>query len=608
MAGVVLASCTVTEYNDNTTLEGADTVVASIGEDTRTTYGTEEDGAHKVLWSEGDRILVATGSGNANQATYTTKDGGSTSAVFVSDDPSKKLDFSSGAIAGYPSENMYITSTDPDKEIFFTIPKIQEYCENSFADNAMPMISDVTYENVFHFKNAAGVLRLMISSDRSVSVSSITVTSSQYICGESGYIPKHSRYFFDSSMMCSNTVTVDCGSGVKVGSDGTAFNIVVPHQTYEDLTIIVKTSDKKEQMFQMKEGKSITIQRSVISTIPLKLDNLVDSKAPSASIEVSDISFDRFKIEVSITNTSSYFCGLTTKKQYDPDFILSTIENGNPYTAPLFYKGLVSRFQEEMEDILLVPGETYTLWIIPVKTEGEYTIHDIFATDVTMKTFTPGGSINITTSNLYIDRAMIAMDIIAEEAMYIYSNLIHENEIAAYDTEEKKIEHLLDPEGYSTVFNNDEEHFERKFLKPDTKYTFLSIAIDSKGQYGPLYEQILSTEALPYNNLIVKIDKNLAELQKTSTVKWTVTGGKAHEYRYIFRESDGHLWQNTLERSVITAQEMMFMQPDIYYISKTKESQAVLSGLTSGKEYVIVVTAADENGNGSIADSWIFTY
>lgn len=607
MAGVVLASCTVTEYNDNTTLEGADTVVASIGEDTRTTYGTEEDGAHKVLWSAGDRILVATGSGNANQATYTTKDGGSTSAVFVSDDPSKKLDFSSGAIAGYPSENMYITSPDPDKEIFFTIPEVQEYCENSFADNAMPMISDVTYDNVFHFKNAAGVMRLILSSDRSVSVSSITVTSSQYICGESGYIPKHSRYFFDSSMMCSNTVTVDCGSGVKVGSDGTAFNIVVPHQTYEDLTIIVKTSDKKEQMFQMKEGKSITIQRSVISTIPLKLDNLAANNGPYASIEVSDITFNNFNIDVSIKNTSSYYCGLVRKKDYDPQTILRSIEYVTKYTSPLSYSGSVMKFQEEMADVLLEPGETYILWIVPSKS-GDYTISDIYTATATLKSFTSGGNISITTSGLTIDRTSISIKVSAKGAMCIYSTLIPEDKMSSFNTEQKKIDHLLAPGGTSTVFNSSDDNFVRKSLKPGVNYTFLSIAVDRNGKYGPLFEEVYTTESIPYNSMTVTIDKDIDELRSTSTVKWSVSGGEASEYRYIFRGTDGNLWKNTLEGSVQTAQEIMFMSPDIYYISKTKESQAVLSGLTSGKEYVIVVTAADENGNGSIADSWIFTY
>ena len=52
----------------------------------------------------------------------------------------------------------------------------------------------------------------------------------------------------------------------------------------------------------------------------------------------------------------------------------------------------------------------------------------------------------------------------------------------------------------------------------------------------------------------------------------------------------------------------MYLDPGMYYISHTSEHEAVPAGMIAGKEYIIVVVAADAEGNISEADSWIFTY
>lgn len=615
IATAAVASCTIVEDNGFSN-HAADTFTASIGEETRTTFGQKEGDSYKVLWSEGDKIVVATGSGSQNQGTYVTSEGGSTSAVFTSEDSSRKLDVSGGAIAGYPAEDFYITAADSDKEVYFTIPEIQMYHEGSFADGTMPMISDVTYEPTFRFRNAAGVLRLNLSAQqKTLSVSSITVTSSQNICGECGYIPKNDRYFFDSSMLGSNSVTLSCGSGVAISSEAKPFNIVVPHQTYEDLTITVKTSDGKEQVFRMKEGKEITVGRSTISTIPLEIDNAAASKDPTAEISVYDISYDNFSVEVNIRNSTSYFCGITTKKDFDPSFIISSLEYSVSYTTPLYYKGSISKFQEEMADVLLKPGEDYVFWVVPANKSGEYTVNDFARADIRMKSFTSGGNINVSISNLKIDQTSISMNVNAKEAKFIYNVLLPEDALESNITTQEKIDFLLAPSTFSTVFNSS-DIFISKYLKPGSKYLLLSIAVDSNGRYGDLYEETFETESIPYNGLTVLIEKDIERLRNSSLVSWNTDGGTADGYRYIFRETSGNLWKSTLEQSVTTAQEKMFMDPGLYYIEKTTENSITLSGLAKGTEYILIVTAvqdsgkglADPSSKGSIADSWIFTY
>mgnify|MGYP003296472389 FL=1 len=106
----------------------------------------------------------------------------------------------------------------------------------------------------------------------------------------------------------------------------------------------------------------------------------------------------------------------------------------------------------------------------------------------------------------------------------------------------------------------------------------------------------------------VSIDRDVEKVRTSSAISWTISGGSPAEYRYIFKETDSYLWNNTLEGSVTTAQDKMYLDPGMYYISHTSEPEAVPAGMIAGKEYIIVVVAADAEGNISEADSWTFTY
>ena len=167
---------------------------------------------------------------------------------------------------------------------------------------------------------------------------------------------------------------------------------------------------------------------------------------------------------------------------------------------------------------------------------------------------------------------------------------------------------LLEPGGKSTVLDSNSDIFVRKFLKPGSVMVLAAMAIDRIGQYGPLTVEYFVTEHIPYNSIRISIDKDIDKLRQSSAISWSTANGTATEYRYIFKETDSYLWENSLEGSVLTAQEKMYIDPDLYYISHTSAQEAVLNGLVSGQEYVIVVVAADSSGNISVADSWKFIY
>lgn len=610
-AALLSASCS--QIIEDVKSEGAEAVIATIGQETRTSIGEEEDGARKVLWSEGDRIILSAGTSSNLKAIYKAADYGSATAAFIPEDASKTVDFSAGIIAGYPVEEMYIGKPDGNTELYFTIPSEQHYVSGSFDEGAMPMISDVAYEPVLNFHNAAGVLRLNLSSESSaISIASITITTSEYISGECGYIPNSKKIFFDDSMICSNQVSLICDGGVKISSSPVPFYIVVPHQTYSDMSICVTTTDGKQQTFRMKSGKEISIKRSTITTIPLLLNQIDDAQDPKFTIKIESVTFENIRVSIEIKNTQSYFCGLQTKESFlkdlDSGYLLESLPYTNPYTAPLSYTGNITSFQEALGDVLIEAGQSYVIWFVPYDKNGEYTKDDLKYVETMTKGFTSGGSVKVSYSDLVIDMTSISMTVSASGSSYIYCQLLPDEVLLNYPEEKDKINMLLTPGSGSTVFDKYQDILIRKQLRPGARMTLIAVAIDRNGKYGPLLTEHFETDHIPYNDLEVSIDKDLAAFRNTSTINWSSSGGDVVQYRYILKETGSHLWQNVFEQSVEMAQETMYLSPGLYYITSLEGTSAKISNLTEGTEYIMIVVAVDADGNISVADSWTFTY
>lgn len=247
--------------------EAASAVTATIGTGTKTSLGDKENGIYKILWTKGDRISIYS-DGAPEDAAFFTEEDGKTTAVFSAEEGAGTLDFTKGAIAAYPAERAEISGLD---EIRIDIPKVQYYQEDSFGEEAMPMVSDVTESPDFTFHNAAGVLNLQLRTTLGdFTVKSITIsTSDGFLSGQCRYNPETRRYVTDNGGNYSNKVILDCGKGVNIGIKETSFMIVVPHQEYQDLAICVSSTTGLEQTFNMKDGKSLEVGRSSVLNIPL---------------------------------------------------------------------------------------------------------------------------------------------------------------------------------------------------------------------------------------------------------------------------------------------------------------------------------------------------
>lgn len=613
VAAILITSCSPYEGKEEQPDRSRSPIFAQIEGETRTSIGEKGSKGYKVVWNKGDRIIVSTGTSSKNQMVYVTEETGTAYASFYPEDNERALDFSGGAIAGYPVDNMYLGAPDAEKEVYFTIPSVQNYSKDSFDSDAMPMISDITNEPSLQFHNAAGVIRLMVSTELSdIKVSSISITTSGIISGECGYIPSSREIFFDDSMLSANEVTLNCQDGVEISDNPTAFHIVAPHQTYGDMTIKVLTHEGLQQTFSMKGGKEIQIGRSSIASIPLKLTSLSQEGKPKITAKVISTTFSNIRFEVKMENITSYYCGLQTKLSFYNDtesgHLLSSIPYMTAYTGPLSYTGNISSFQSELKDVLIEPGQSYVIWFIPFKSSGNYTADDIVYIETMTQSYRPGGSVKVHYTDLEIDKTSISMRLNAPGASHIYAQLMTETEYSRFRSEAEIVKMFLAPGGRCTVLDSDSDIFIRKFLKPGTTMVMVAMAIDRIGKYGPLTVEYFVTEHIPYNSIKLSIEKDIDKLHHSSTINWSTTNGAATEYRYILKETDSYLWKNTLEESVLTAQEKMYIDPELYYITHTSTPEAVLNGLVSGQEYIIVAVAVDSSNNISVADSWRFIY
>lgn len=284
---LLLASCALEEVTSPETAGNeAVPVTATIGAETKTTLGSKEDGAYKVLWSKGDRIAVRTGNATA-QTSYVTSEEGETTATFTAEDINASPDFTKGAIAVYPAEGAEINATD---KVYLTIPQEQSYAEGSFDDDAMPMVSSFTRKPEFTFHNAAGALNLQLYTTLGdFDVKSVTITTTEgFLSGKCRYIPETRTYKTDDAASAYyNKVVLNCGKGVTIGKNARSFFVVVPHGEYKDLAICVKSTKGLEQTFNLKDGKTLAVDRASVLNIPLLANKMAEPEYPTISIDWS---------------------------------------------------------------------------------------------------------------------------------------------------------------------------------------------------------------------------------------------------------------------------------------------------------------------------------
>ncbi|MBO5820205.1 MAG: leucine-rich repeat domain-containing protein, partial [Alistipes sp.] len=239
--------------------------------------------AQKTVWTNGDQVSVFYRS-DANQKWEYNGPTGSRTADIYRVEAGQYTQKLPKVVVVYPyNENYYINPETCDIQAF--MPAEQTYMKDSYGLDGNIMIS-AGYYNQFSLKNVCGWLKVQLEGNGEM-IKSITLRgnngeqvageiyinsadASSALASEMGEITDEGdgmtggaggNLVFEDTVI--KEVTLDCGNGVGLGAEATAFYIALPPQTFANgLTITVTAVDGTEMI--KSTSNEIVIERNHI--------------------------------------------------------------------------------------------------------------------------------------------------------------------------------------------------------------------------------------------------------------------------------------------------------------------------------------------------------
>lgn len=279
VAAVMFAACSKDAINEQSTTnpfdEAPETLTVGF-EDDQTRIELNE--AQKTVWTKGDLVSVFYRS-DANQKWQYTGETGERVAELTRVEAGVATEAMKRVVVVYPyNENYYINTETYNVQA--TLPAVQNYLKDSYGLDGNIMISSSEY-NQFSLKSVCGWLKLQLTGNGE-KITSITLkgNNGEQVAGElyinsadaTSTLASQSGTAGDDSQAGGNLVfedtilkelTLECGEGVTLGAEATAFYIALPPQTFkEGFTIDIRDVDG----FSMTKStnKGLTIMRNTI--------------------------------------------------------------------------------------------------------------------------------------------------------------------------------------------------------------------------------------------------------------------------------------------------------------------------------------------------------
>ena len=274
LVATIFVACTTDQTQDIAVrIEVPETLTVSFEENSRIQL---QDG--KTVWTEGDLVSVFYRS-NANQKWQFQGQTGERTGNLKCIANGQATQELSDIVVVYPyNESYYINPRTCNVQA--SLPATQTYLADSYGLNGNIMISQSEY-NQIALKSVCGWLKVQLTGNGEA-VQSITlkgnngeqvagqvyINSADATCtlaAEDGLSGDDSiaggNLVFDDTIFTS--VTLNCGEGVTLGSEPTAFYIALPPQTFENgVTVEIECLHCKTAI--KSTDNTITIQRNVI--------------------------------------------------------------------------------------------------------------------------------------------------------------------------------------------------------------------------------------------------------------------------------------------------------------------------------------------------------
>ena len=298
LAIVAFAACEQAPIEEQSAIryEAPDSITVGFeGDDTR----IQLNEAQKTVWNSGDEVSVFYHSNGNQKWQYTGEDGAREANLSCVQDATGSTAITK-TIVVYPYDETYWLNTD-SYCIEATTPATQHYAVDSYGVGDNLMVSQGEFTQ-FSLKNVYGWLKLQLTGDGET-IKSIkfrgndgeqvagliyvdTATAEATIAAEMGDADDNnasSNLVFEDTILTE--VTLDCGEGVALGKEATAFYIALPPQTFEQ-GFTVEIEDIEGYIMEQSTDKALTIERNHIQ--PMAAFEFINPNPPTQSAPASN--------------------------------------------------------------------------------------------------------------------------------------------------------------------------------------------------------------------------------------------------------------------------------------------------------------------------------
>lgn len=323
----LLASC---KKNDNDGTADGQGFKASIEQSSESrTHGEVgvNDNVVNVKWTAADQILVANNADNAGTTTtltYELTEGENTGdGIFYTGQPHDDF-FHPNYAAIYPNVNPDGTANSLSRTTAtFNLPATQAYAgSNLFAEKVVPMVAYSTSQTL-QFKNACGGLRFpMVGSNVTVQRVVLTTTNtSDHLNGVFTVDCSSSNPTLAWQSGGGNTITIDCGSGITLGTTPTYFYFMLPPGTLHGLRLTAYDGSSNV-VYSVESSRDYLIERNKIKKVDTNLEIPLEVTTASPTY----ITATSAKGGVSVANGTATETGICWGTSNAPDITGSHIQ------------------------------------------------------------------------------------------------------------------------------------------------------------------------------------------------------------------------------------------------------------------------------------------
>ena len=235
---------------------------------------TALDNQRNVVWKSGDRIQVFS-AGNPSGAPYVTTSDNTRTGIFNPVESSKSVD-DAQRYAVYPADALTKGLSGDTFEIDLSALAGQSYASALGAGSdiaALPMVA-ATGDNTFEFKNVCGGLLLRINDYQALGIKiariEATARGGEQIAGKITVEAATGTPQLNQGTT-GTSVTVDCGSGANISSNGDlskpdGFLVFLPAGTYAQ-GFSFRITDTEGCRYEIETAQAVTVTAGVVTPL-----------------------------------------------------------------------------------------------------------------------------------------------------------------------------------------------------------------------------------------------------------------------------------------------------------------------------------------------------